>query len=303
MEGGRAAVHPEPEGDRPRGITRKLVSAVGRVVEQVSRLYGYGILISGIDAVFLAGISALPLTKWDDAGVPRADVVVATAVLQGWATLSGTLSVTFHVASADPYPDPAKPHFSERYAWSGMFIGSVSSAAIGSCAVLAPAAFGVNPRFFLLTAAWNLVAIPCGLVLGDSLQWSQYRSDRGREADRRDITERGPRASLAEMSEALLADPLNPLTQQQEDATPTSNSSCWGAVLKASNGILLMTLLVGYPLAILPYYRAESTTEYVILIVAPPPFAKLIVAPPPSSTVGIDLASSACSTPSRKSSS
>ena len=46
------------------------------VLEQVSRLYGYAILIAGIHAVLVSAISALPLTKWDDVGVPRADIVV-----------------------------------------------------------------------------------------------------------------------------------------------------------------------------------------------------------------------------------
>ena len=69
----------QPAGAR---AIAKAVSTFGRIVEQCSKLYGYGLLIAGIDSLFLAGVSSLPLTKWDDEkGVPRADAFAVSALL------------------------------------------------------------------------------------------------------------------------------------------------------------------------------------------------------------------------------
>ena len=61
-----------------------VVSTVGRVIEQLSRLWGYGILISGIDSIFLSAVSSLPLTKWDDSGVPRANTFAVSVLIWCW---------------------------------------------------------------------------------------------------------------------------------------------------------------------------------------------------------------------------
>ncbi len=55
---------------------------LGYSLEQCSKLYGYALLISGIDSLFVAGVSSLPLTNWDDEdGVPRADTFAVSALL------------------------------------------------------------------------------------------------------------------------------------------------------------------------------------------------------------------------------
>ena len=64
-----------------RGVANRVVSAVGRCIEQLSRLYGYALLMCGFNAVLLSGVSALPLTKWDDKGVPRSDALVVSALV------------------------------------------------------------------------------------------------------------------------------------------------------------------------------------------------------------------------------
>ena len=124
-------------------------------------------LISGIDAVFIAGVSALPLTKWGDSGVPRADVVVVNAAIQ----LSGAGAIAwtaFYIASADPFPDHAKPHFCERYAWSGYFAGAVIAEVVTSGSLIyAPLALGLNPRYYLLIFANRLSVTASGSILGD----------------------------------------------------------------------------------------------------------------------------------------
>ncbi len=63
--------------------------ATGRIVEKLSKLYGYAVLIAGISSIFLSGISSLPLTKWDnEEGVPHADVVVVNLLPLVWIGLA-----------------------------------------------------------------------------------------------------------------------------------------------------------------------------------------------------------------------
>ena len=166
-----AQVHPEPGRRREqqqRGVARRIVSSVGRSVEQLSRLYGYALLISGIDAVFIAGVSALPLTKWGDSGVPRADVVVVSAAIQLSSAGPVSAFTAFHIASGDPFPDHAKPHFCERYAWSGYFAGAVIAEVVTSGSLIyAPLALGLNPRYYLLIFANRLSGTASGSILGD----------------------------------------------------------------------------------------------------------------------------------------
>ena len=52
---------------------------------QISRLYGYAILIAGVTAVAILGFSSLSLTRWDDEeAVPRADVGLVSVFLKLW---------------------------------------------------------------------------------------------------------------------------------------------------------------------------------------------------------------------------
>ena len=51
----------------------------GMIIGQVSRVYGYSLLISMFICLFLACFSSLPLTKWDDEdGLPRANVALVS---------------------------------------------------------------------------------------------------------------------------------------------------------------------------------------------------------------------------------
>lgn len=72
-----APADPAPEGG-PRVTEEDERSVSGFIIENVSRLYGYALLISGFDSLFLSGVASLPLTKWNSTGVPRADVVAVS---------------------------------------------------------------------------------------------------------------------------------------------------------------------------------------------------------------------------------
>ena len=49
---------------RAKQIATRVVSNGARVVEHISRLYGYALLIAGVDAVFVTGVSLTLLTPF-----------------------------------------------------------------------------------------------------------------------------------------------------------------------------------------------------------------------------------------------
>ena len=82
----RASVRQQTESTRQSLAqpAKEVTSTVGRILEQCSKLYGYAFLVSGIDSIFLAVVSSLPLTKWNDDGVPRADPFAVSTLLGTW---------------------------------------------------------------------------------------------------------------------------------------------------------------------------------------------------------------------------
>ena len=73
---------------RAKQFASRVVSNGARVIEHVSRLYGYALLIAGVDAFFVTGVSSLPLTKWDSEFVPHADIFVVSVLLGVWVAVS-----------------------------------------------------------------------------------------------------------------------------------------------------------------------------------------------------------------------
>ncbi len=241
-------VHPEPgrqqqqQRQQQRGLAHRVVSSVGRAVEQLSRLYGYALLISGIDAVFIAGVSALPLTKWDDQGVPRADVVFTSATIDIAGAVAFGAALAFHFASTDPFPDPAHPHVQGRYAWSGYLpMYMVASTITSGCLVYTPLALGANPRYYLLLIASRFSSGVYGPVLGDIFMSRQYQGE-------------------FDNTESQVAQEIAAIAPRQRRA---GNGGFWASAVKYSNGMLLFSTVLGYPLLILPYFGAETTSEYV----------------------------------------
>ena len=72
-----------------------------KIVEDLSRTYGYALLGSVLNIVFVLGVSSLPLTKWDaEGGVPRAHVELVSILLMLW--LGVGVSSLSRAVRADP---------------------------------------------------------------------------------------------------------------------------------------------------------------------------------------------------------
>ena len=133
-----------------------------------------------------------------------------------------------------------------------------------------------------------IVGSTAGVLLADRMMWLQYAADADNAVDEtRMETVRG---SLRRMSRTIIlpdnmaAAGAEVLPQEAEVATEGTDDSqeanettvevvdneekqgYLARTLATLGNVLVITLIaIGYPVAVLPYYRAESTTECVIL--------------------------------------
>ena len=247
-----ARVNPERDASAPapgvrarvKQLAKRVASDFGRVIENVSRLYGYSGILSGINTIFVSAISLMPLTNWDDEqGVPRANVLLVSVLLVIWGSFAISFACAFNIASIDPYINPAAPHYCERYAWSGTLTGNiVGGLPIGVLAGILPAAFGYNPRYYMLDIVAALGAVVIGILTADRLMWYLYTSENG--------------ALVVQVHE-------DKDENEGQDHKGQILGNFGRAVLWLANALLLAVFALFYPTVVLPYYRASSTSEYV----------------------------------------
>ena len=135
-----------------------------------------------------------------------------------------------------------------------------------------------------------LVGAIGGILLADRRMWAQYVADVGSAAAEQ-VEAASVRTSLRRMSHAILvlenengqgAAAVLPEEEKEESETSAGSteandddtddelgsedkkgSSLVNTLVALSNTIVIFLVAVGYPVAVLPYYRAESTTEWV----------------------------------------
>ena len=62
-----------------------------------------------------------------------------------------SFSCAFNISTADPFIDPDIPHYCQRYAWSGTFVGNIIGWVVTICVFTGlPLLLGANPKFFML---------------------------------------------------------------------------------------------------------------------------------------------------------
>ena len=128
-----------------------------------------------------------------------------------------------------------------------------------------------------------------GILLADSMMWAQYVADVG-SATAEQVEAASVRTSLRRMSHAILvlenengrgAVAVLPEEEEKEESETSAGSteandddagdelgreekkgsSFANALASLGNTFVLLLIGLGYPVAVLPYYRADSTTE------------------------------------------
>ena len=135
-----------------------------------------------------------------------------------------------------------------------------------------------------------LVCVVGGILLADRRMWAQYVADVGSAAAEQ-VEAASVRTSLRRMSHAILvlenengqgAAAVLPEEEKEESETSAGSteandddtgdelgsedkkgSSFANALASLGNTMVLFLIMIGYPVAVLPYYRADSTTEWV----------------------------------------
>ena len=128
-----------------------------------------------------------------------------------------------------------------------------------------------------------------GILLADRIMWAQYVADVG-SATAEQVEAASVRTSLRRMSHAILvledengrgAAAVLPEEEEKEESETSAGSteandddagdelgseekkgsSFDNALASLGNTLVLVLIMLGYPVAVLPYYRADSTTE------------------------------------------
>ena len=128
-----------------------------------------------------------------------------------------------------------------------------------------------------------------GIILADRMMWRQYVADVGSAAAEQ-VEAASVRTSLRRMSHAILvlenengrgAAAVLPEEEEKEESETSAGSteandddagdelgseekkgySFANALASLGNTFVLVLIIIGYPVTVLPYYRADSTTE------------------------------------------
>ena len=163
------------------------------------------------------------------------------------------------------------PHYCERYAWRatfpGAFLGVLST--LGLLSFL-PASLGFNSRFYQLDFVSIIVALVVAFIMHDRLQWYQYCRDNEDITEPIQQADPGIRGSLRRMSQATLllgqeehgASAVVEAKGARADADGEQEETSYDHVCRTLLWIVgILSVIVGYPFAILPFYGAKSTTE------------------------------------------
>lgn len=125
---------------------------------------------------------------------------------------------------------------------------------------------GINPRAYGLDVVGLILGVVAGVVLGKTLMKMQY------ESENRERLEDGERSSVERKSsgkgrgakdgDQSNADGTKGQSRGEGDTDDSDGGRDAGVMLQYGSTIVTSTLLIGYPVGILPYYRAESTSDW-----------------------------------------
>ena len=102
---------------------------IGRAVEHLSRLYGYGLINGLFNAVYVVIIASMPFTIWrpasaEEARVPSPDIGLWIRGFFPFIVLLPALFTGFNVSSREP---DGKAKTRAKYAWLGGCLGNLLS--------------------------------------------------------------------------------------------------------------------------------------------------------------------------------
>ena len=128
-----------------------------------------------------------------------------------------------------------------------------------------PAGLGLNPRFYMLDVLGMVLGLAVATLFANFLMKSQYQSDSARSPSSQTLT-----VSLGE-SEGVLDEGADKVSSAAGDAESQQDSkvgaTCCNWLTRTGASLVTAILSIAYPLAVLPYYRAETTSDWARFVI------------------------------------
>lgn len=217
------------------GAREKAEVGLAKIVEDLSRTYGYALLGCTFNAIYILCVSSLPLTKWfgdgtvagGEGAVPGVDKWVwGLGFWGGWNSVVAVLC-TFVIAQGSPFPLPGKEIDSWDCALLCFFSMLLSGWIITGIAYLLPLSQGASPEFYYLDVIPIALNFTVGIVvtrllMRAYLEWMQKRGQTGTQHD------------LGESRHA-----------EKKKINTNEKSGIWKETVPVLNGILLIFMAIG----------------------------------------------------------
>ena len=271
----------------------------GRLVQQLSGIWGYAFIGSAANLSFVTALSSLQWTDWGEGGVDRVDAASSAAASQlelkdmpkHNKVMMGILfsvlipvcisaRTAFAIAQGDPHPLPLRGWFSWKYA-PYCFISMVSSTLIVAGLTYAlPVSMGGRIEYYFGESLSMLLEMTLCVVFTAEVMKFLYKRDQRRGA---------PPRTTSNVAANLNALPEDDEKNEEEE----KQRNCFGDLVHLLNLIALASTTLGCrfhlhcalkvvvlltlditlyahtdPLLILPAYRAASTTDAFRLLIS-----------------------------------
>ena len=220
-----------------------------KIVEDLSRTYGYALLGSVLNIVYVLGVSSLPLTTWlgdgKAAGGEGATPIPSVNRL-GWGVgFSGTMVIvlaavcTFGIAQGSPRPLPGVGEINSWDCALPCFLGMLlSGCTFFGITYLLPVSQGASPEFYFLDVIPIILTMTVGIVLTRILMRAYLDFVQGDQDHSTSTDEsKGKESSTAKSAASRRG--------SKKDKKAKESSSIWKNVLDMTNLFLLIFMMLG----------------------------------------------------------
>ena len=241
-------------------------------VEQLSRLYGYSMLIIAWNAFVLLIWSSFPHIRWnvnETGKVPLYDPYIYIVSTSLMITIFASLQGTFVVAAVDP-ATPEMPWYGWKYAFRAtlprmLLMGILLNGFIFAALFF----FELDVRFYMLDMVGILIGPVLMMVSEKTYRiylWKNQLIDDDFTYGRDDYRARRMIEDVNDDDDDDDDDPEEKKKKKKGDKKK-KNNSIFNVIISSVNTIFLILVLAGYPTFCIPYFKQKTTTDITRLII------------------------------------
>ena len=213
----------------------------GRIVQQLSGVWGYAVIGSAFNLALVAGLSSLEWTNWggdgmeqtssstsevEPQGVPKYNKWTMGVFMSIFGPVVISLRTTFAVATTDPQPLPGIEWKSWRYAPHCFIFMLISSLVVAGIFYILPISLGAQVHYYFADAVSFLLTSTVCVVFTAEVMKFFYRRDH----------QQGGGAAVQEQPQNEVGD---------EDHKDEEGRDCFEETLQQLNVILICAVALG----------------------------------------------------------